>query len=100
MMLIREVFQGQYGNAGELVRLMKEMDESFAMQGIASARILTDLTGPFDTVVVESVVESLDNYYRDMFAMFANADQAQQFNPMAALVESGRREIYTIEAER
>ncbi len=42
----------------------------------------------------------LDNYYRDMFAMFANADQAQQFNPMAELVESGRREIYTIEAER
>ena len=100
MMLIREVFQAKYGKAGELVRLMKEMDESFAMQGIASARILTDLTGPFDTVVVESVVESLDNYFGKMFEMFANADQAQQFNPMADLVESGRREIYTIEAER
>lgn len=100
MILIREVFQAKYGKAGELVRLMKQMDDPAMMEGVSSARVLTDLTGPFDTVVIESVVASLDTYFGKMFEMFANVDQAQQFNPMADLVESGRREIYTIEAER
>ena len=100
MMLIREIFQAKYGKAGELVQLMKQLDDPAMLEGVSSARILTDLTGPFDTVVIESVVESLDTYFGKMFEMFASADQAQQFNPMAELVASGRREIYTIEAER
>jgi hypothetical protein len=100
MLLIREVFQAKYGKAGELVQRMKQLDDPAMLEGVSSARILTDLTGPFDTVVIESVVASLDTYFGKMFEMFANADQAQQANPMAALVASGRREIYTIEAER
>lgn len=60
-------------------------------------RILTDLSGPFDTVVQELEVESLAEWERIRAAMFNNPElqeaQASGENPF----ESGSTEFYTIE---
>jgi len=96
VILVRDVFQAKYGKAGELVTLLKEARERWA--GGYATRILTDLSGQFFTVVTETEVESLGEWERRLGEVFARPDFAPWFERMTALVESGRREFYTIES--
>jgi len=95
MILIRDVFQSKYGKGDELVALFKEA-KGFAYWG-GSQRVLTDLSGDFFTVVVEMEAESLAAYERVRDQEFGKPEFAQWFARMLPLVESGRREFYTIE---
>lgn len=94
MILVRVTFQAQYGQAGEIVKLMTQEPQP-DMHG----RILTDLSGPFDTVVIETEVESIDQYFSDMREMFAKGETSESMRAAGALIESGHREFFTIEAE-
>ena len=98
MILVRTTFHAKFGQAGRLVQMFTDvvtMPESMRLP----TRVLTDLSGPLDTVVVEHVVESVDDYWRRMREMFAHFAAMTQANPLAALVASGHREYYTIEGE-
>ena len=94
MILVRVTFQAQYAKAGELVKLLMQ-DPSPDTHG----RLLTDLTGSFDTVVFETEVESMDEYFSSMREMFANEEASESMRAASALIESGHREFFTIEAE-
>ena len=96
MILVRDVFQAKYGRGDELVALFKEAKE-ISEWGV-NQRLLTDLSGEFFTVVVESEVESLAEYERLRDEDFTKPEFAEWFAHMVPLVESGRREFYTIEA--
>ena len=100
MILVRNVFHCHPGKAGELARAFSENADQMPESMRLPTRVLTDLSGPFDTVVVEMVVESIDDYQRRLQAMFADAAAMQQATPFNALVRSGHREYYTIEHER
>ena len=99
MIMVRMVFQAKWGNAQKVVDEFKENAEM--MQRITGpevrGRILTDLSGPFDTVVQELEVESLAEWERIRTTMFNNPElqeaQASGENPF----ESGLTEFYTIE---
>lgn len=95
MVLVRSVFQAKYGKGGELVALFKEARQKWP-QGYAD-RILTDVSGPFFTVVVETKVESLAEWERRVAEIFARGEFGGWFARMTPLVESGRREFYHIE---
>ena len=57
MILVRDVFQAKFGKGGELVALFQEARrQGLSMYG---ERILTDASGPFYTVVLETTTESL-----------------------------------------
>lgn len=97
MILLRITFHAKFGKAGEVVALMKEGRQAAAQQG-ATYRIMTDLTGRFDTVVLEVEAESMVEHEQRRAAMFANP-QFQQSQPrMAELIDWGESEFYTIEA--
>lgn len=95
MVVVRHVFQAKYGKANELVAVFKEMRK---WQPDMAARVLTDLSGQFFTVVTEIEVESLAEWERMMHEMFKEPRFEEWFARSAALTESGRREIYTLEA--
>ena len=99
MILVRNIFRCKFGKAGELARLLQETRGQWGPVGQLPMRVLTDLSGPFDTVVTETVIESIDEYNRLLRERFADAEVARRLAPMASLVESGWREYYTIEAE-
>jgi hypothetical protein len=63
---------------------------------IKSFRILTDLTGSFDTVVIESEIESIDAYFAMLQVMFA--EEESDDSGMEDAYQSGSRTFYTIEA--
>lgn len=95
MIVVRNVFQAKYGRADELVALLKEMGDTMP---IAPSRILTDLVGPFFTVVLEFEAESLAEWESVMAESFGSEEFEEAFARSVPLTESGRREIYAVQA--
>jgi len=95
MILVRDVFQAKYGRGDELVTLFKEVKEKWGAD--YASCILTDLSGLFFTVVVETEAESLVEWERRRTEIFALPEFGDWFARMTPLVESGRREFYNIE---
>ena len=94
MIVVRGVFQAKYGKGDELVQLFKEVNAMWS--GRQRTRILTDLSGPFFTVVSEGEYESLAAWQAEGQQIFGDARFAAWFERMTALVESGRREFYNV----
>ena len=96
MILVRNVFQAKYGRGDELVEVLVEGRELLSKYGIGSYRILTDLAGPFFTVIMEQEMESLAAHEQATEA-YSDPDFGPWFARMTELVDSGSREFFTIE---
>jgi len=100
VILVRFVCQARFGKAGDLVAGFKQSGEiarTIAGENVRG-RILTDLSGPFDTVVQELEVESLAEWERLRVVLFSNAQIQEAEAMMPDVIESGSTEYYTIEA--
>jgi len=97
MIVVRNVFQLKFGKAKEAVALLKE---GMAIQKRAGvdfpSRLLTDLTGPFYTLVLELTVPSLGALEANQPRLMGDKDWQANYQKLAPLVESGYREIFTI----
>lgn len=100
MILVRDIFQAKFGKIDELVALMKGMVEGAPADtppAFRKARLLTDMSGPFFTAVIETEFESMAEWeaaWTKLMSMQASADMNDRMNE---LVRSGRREFYRIE---
>ena len=104
MILVRLVFQAKFGRAAEVVAGFKQAAEiarSAGEKGPRHVRILTDLSGPFDTVVQELEYDSLDDFMKAQAVMFADPrwQEMAQESGWPALLASGSKEFYTVEFE-
>ena len=97
MIVIRNVFRLKFGKAKEGVALLKE---AAALQKRAGAdfspRILTDLVGPFYTLVLELTVPSLAALEAQMPRTMGDKDFQANYQKFVPLVDSGYREVFTI----
>ena len=99
MIVIRNVFQLKFGKAREAMALAKEgiAIQKRALAGVDfSTRLLTDLTGPFYTLVLELTVPNLSTFESYTPRLFGDKDWQANYQKMAPLVESGHREVFTI----
>ena len=62
-------------------------------------RVLTDLSGQFDTVILEFEAESLAEWETMRAQLFSRPEFRNSFARTADLVSTGRNELYTIEAQ-
>lgn len=100
MVVVRLVFQAKFGTANQVVAGFKQAME-VAQQVFgpdAHGRILTDLSGPFDTVVQEIEVASLAAWEQMRATMFAHPGFQEAQAASMGLIESGSTEFYTVEA--
>jgi hypothetical protein len=100
MILVRLVFQAKFGKAADLVSAFKKFGDAAAgPSGMRprSVRLLTDLSGPFDTVVQELEFESFDAWEKSQAAMFASPEFQKGMDPTRDLIAGGYKEFYTIE---
>lgn len=100
MVLIREIFFCKPGQVRPMVEKFKAMSALTEKMGLGKSRIMTDLSAErYWTVVSEWEVKSLAEFEE---MMKGTAMQAKEFEDIMKdyhhFVESGRREIYTIEA--
>ncbi|HVB64928.1 MAG TPA: hypothetical protein VNE17_09365 [Nitrolancea sp.] len=100
MILIRQIFQTKWGKASEFASMMVEGNREIAkaLGHDYSWRVLTDLTGPFHTVVLEVELESMAQWEQFRSQMFQSPEISEGMERTSQLVESGRSEMYTIEA--
>ena len=97
MIVIRNAFRLKFGKAREALAVMKE---GLAIQKrlvpVASARLLTDVTGPHYTLVLELTAPNLAAFEAEMPKIFGDKDFQANYQKLIPLVESGHREIFTI----
>ena len=99
MIVVRNVFQLKFGKAKEAVALMKESlaIQERVMSGLDySTRVLTDVTGPFYTLVLEITVPNLAAFETNAPRLFGDKEWQASYQKMGPLVESGYREMFTI----
>jgi hypothetical protein len=98
MILVREIFQLKFGKAKEAVALWKEGLALMKHAGIdvSSTRLLTDVVGPYYTLVMESTFASLADFEKQTKSHMNDAEWRAWYPKVIALTESGRREIFTI----
>jgi hypothetical protein len=97
MILVRNVFQLQFGKAREAVAIMKDGIAILKRLGSdVSTRLLTDVTGQFYTLVLELTVPSLAALETVQPRIMGDKDWQANYQRLLPLVESGHREIFTI----
>jgi hypothetical protein len=97
MILVRDVFQIKFGRMKEALEAWKEMERISPMPAESRYRMLTDLTGQYYTLVLEGTFKDLTDYEKSLRREMAGAGDVyhKKFVP---LVDSGRREIFTVVA--
>ena len=104
MILVRTVFQAKFGQGGQFAAQMAASNRQIAAQmaeqlgGPRPWRVLTDLSGLFDTVVFELELESLAEWEQSRAVLFQLPTFQEAMAQSVELLVGGRTEHWTIEA--
>ena len=98
MYLVREVFNTKPGKAKELVKMFKAVAPHFAKsQEMKNIRIMSDVVGPYWTVVFESEVSDLGEFFGGLRSATMSDEAKEIMKNYLDCVAGGRREIYVLE---
>ncbi len=96
MIVQRNVFQLEFGQAKEAIEIMRESSVIAARLGLAGQqRLLTDLTGEMYTLVLEVTVENMAQL-QEGARMFADPEWRQGQARMNPLVRHARKDLFTV----
>jgi hypothetical protein len=93
MIIVRNSFNAKPGQAGKLANHLKEMA---AAGNLRNPRILTDLTGDFNHVVMEHEVESASEFEALLAKYGSDPQMREKAKGYMELWTSGRRELYRV----
>ncbi len=96
MILVRDIFQVKFGRMKEAKEIWKEMLKVMPAPVGNRPRILTDLTGQYYTLVMESTFKDLTDYESFSRQEMGAAGVGALYQKFVPLVDSGHREIFTI----
>jgi hypothetical protein len=98
MLIIREVFTAKPGQASKLAKLFKK-----AFGADANSRVMTDMIGEYNTVVVEMQVNSLAEFEKQMEEYQSGKPDpkmdpkvAEEMSKYTEMYLTGRREVFRI----
>ena len=94
MIVVRNCFVAKPGNASKLAAQLKE---AAAVAKIPKYRVLTDLTGDFNRVVLEYEAENVGEYFEAQMKVYAtNQEFRDKMKGYTDLYVTGGREILQI----
>ena len=93
MLIVREVFVAKPGCSSKLATLMKE---SVQAGWVGKCRIMTDMTGDFNRVVLETEVESLAALEQRMKEYSDNKAMHEKMKGYTDMYQTGSREIFRV----
>ena len=97
MIVVRNVFRLKFGKAKDALALWKEGRQIAERTGTGgNMRAMTDLTGPFYTLVMEEQHPSLAEMEREMQSEMGAEEWKGWYQKFVPLCESGYREIFTL----
>ena len=97
MILVRNVFHLKFGMAREAVALWQEGLEVLQKAGVVhDTRLMTDLTGPFYTLVAESTYDDLGAMERQLREESQLPEWRAVYQRFVPMADSGYREVFTL----
>ncbi|MEQ1909275.1 MAG: hypothetical protein ABMA15_10660 [Vicinamibacterales bacterium] len=97
MIIVHNVFRLKFGKAREAVALMKEGIAIQKRLGVdVNQRLLTDVTGPFYTLILELTLPNLAAVETTLSSVMSNAEVQANYAQFSALVESGHRDVFNL----
>lgn len=93
MLLIREVFTAKPGQAGKLARKMRDIATEFNWGDV---RVMTDLIGKMNTVVLETEIPDLLTFEQRMAGYATDEKLHERMAGYTEMYSHGRREIFQI----
>jgi len=93
MIVVRNTFVCKPGNASKLAAVLKD---AASVAPIGKARILTDMTGEFNRVVLEYEAEDFAGFEATMKEYRSNPAFAEKMKGYTELYLTGTREIFLI----
>ncbi len=96
MILVRDIFQVKFGRMKEAKALWADLLKQAPPPGASRPRLLTDLTGDYYTLVLESTYKNLSDYEAGMQRTMSQPETGAMYQKFVPLVDSGKREIFTI----
>jgi len=93
MIVVRNCFIAKPGHASKLAAQLKE---AAAASNMGKARVLTDLTGDFNRVILEYEAESISGFELAMKDYASNSSFREKMKGYTDLWISGSREILQI----
>jgi hypothetical protein len=99
MYVVREIVNCKPGKVAQMVEKFNAIAPVMREMGHEPFRVLTDVTGgPFWTVVAETAVEKIDDFFAMERTLTTNEAVRKTLSGYHDLVTSGRREIYRLES--
>ena len=98
MIVIRNVFRIRPDRMKDVKALLPELQAHNKRLGVPQGRALTDLTGPFYTLVLEMEQPSLGTWEQAQAKAFADPEWQKAYGRLRPMIESGHREIYSVVA--
>ena len=95
MIVVRNIFQLKFGKARDAIAILSKGADRYRRLGV-EMRLLTDVTGPFYTLVMELPYPTLAAFEASMSELAGDAGWRASHQELAPLVQSGRREILRI----
>lgn len=97
MIVVRDVFQLRFGMAREAIALWQEgVGFIRAVPGVSDVRLLTDLAGPYYTLVLETGHQSLAGLDEEMRGTSQDPKWRAWYTRFTPLVDRGHRELFTV----
>ncbi|MBM3947100.1 MAG: hypothetical protein FJ315_06865 [SAR202 cluster bacterium] len=93
MILSREVMQARFGQGDQVIALLAKIQEEVHYPFV---RVLTDAAGPSFTVIGEIEAPDIGEWEHLMRAIFSDANFKRDFQRIAPLIVSGRRELFNV----
>ena len=93
MFVVREFFVAKPGFASKLATMVKETMEAGKVQ---KCRVMTDMTGDFNTVVMETEIDSLADLEKRMQEHSSNGAMRDKMKGYTDMYLTGGREIYRV----
>ena len=98
MLIVREIFTAKPGHASKLAKLFKK-----AFGHNQNVKIMTDMVGDYNTVVMEMQVKSLEEFEKSMESYKSgkpdphmNSEVMEEMSKYTEMYTKGRREIFQI----
>jgi hypothetical protein len=93
MFVIRNTFTARPGSAGKLASQLKDAVTAFQMPNV---RVMTDVTGEFNTVIMEFTAESLDEVEKRMQETIGSQMYRERMSGYTELWLTGNRQILRV----
>lgn len=99
MIVVRDIFHVEPEQMKHAKDLLKKQREIGKRLGHPLSRVLTDLTGEYYTLILESEFNGLADYEVALKKVLADPEFQQEYGMFRPLIRGGRREIFTVVVE-